>query len=102
MSSFILKMLRKCLYYEYENTGKPIVFLYHPNECPDALQVLAARRADSFMGYIFADVIRHRLKLRNLGAATLGLLDRGSGESGRMLVSYLTHQFLSNNNKIEK
>ena len=27
------------------------------------------------MGYLFADVIRHRLKLRNLGVASLGLLD---------------------------
>jgi hypothetical protein len=55
-------MLRRYLYYESKNTGKPIVFLYHPNECPDALQVLAAMRADSLMGYVFADVIRHRLK----------------------------------------
>ena len=83
-------MLRRYLYYESENTGKPIVFLHHPNECPDALQVMAARRADSLMGYLFADVIRHRLKLRNPGAATPWLLDLGSGESGRIVVSYLT------------
>ena len=75
VSPLILKMLRKYLYYESKNTGKPIVFLYHPNECLDALRVKAARRADSFMGYLFADVIRHRLKLRNLGAASLRLLD---------------------------
>ena len=68
-------MLRKYLYYESKNTGKSIVFLYHPNECLDALQVKAARRADSLRGYLFADVIRHRLKLRNLGAASPGLLD---------------------------
>jgi len=60
-------MLRKYLYYESENTGKPIVFLFHPNECLDALQVMAARRADSLMGYIFADVIRHRLKFWESG-----------------------------------
>jgi peptidoglycan/xylan/chitin deacetylase (PgdA/CDA1 family) len=75
VSPLILKMLRKYLYYESKNTGKPIVFLYHPNECLDVGRVKAARRADNLMGYIFADVIRHRLKLRNLGVASLGLLD---------------------------
>jgi len=75
VSPVILKMLRKYLYYESKNTSKPIVFLYHPNECLDAGRVKAARRADSLMGYLFADVIRHRLKLRNLGVASLRLLD---------------------------
>ncbi len=32
ISPFITKILQKCLYHESKTTGKPIVFLFHPNE----------------------------------------------------------------------
>lgn len=75
VSPSIFKMLQKYLYYESRNTGKPIVFLFHPNECLDVGKVMTTRRANNLIGYLFADVIRHRLKQNNLGVASLRLLD---------------------------
>ena len=88
ISPFILKILQKYLYHESKRTGKPIVFLFHPNECLDTgdekpffqkesftKEIVTARRTNNLVEYLFADVIRHKLKLKNLGLASLGLLD---------------------------
>ncbi|MEL7664288.1 MAG: polysaccharide deacetylase family protein [Methanosarcina mazei] len=72
----ITKYLRKFLFYEALKTGKPIVFLFHPNECLDFCEaVTATRRSSNAVEYIFADLIRHRLKLKNLGIPSLNLLE---------------------------
>jgi hypothetical protein len=76
ISPFITKILQKYLYRESKKTGKPIVFLFHPNECLDiGDKIVATRRTNSPVEYLFADVIRHKLKLKNLGLASLRLLD---------------------------
>ena len=76
ISPFILKILQKYLYHESKRTDKPVVFLFHPNECLDiGDQIMATRRTNSPVEYLFADVIRHKLKLKNLGLASLWLLD---------------------------
>ena len=78
ISPFVTKILQKYLYHESKRTDKPIVFLFHPNECLDIGEKIAAtRRTNSSMEYLFADVIRHKLKLKNLGLASLKLLDDG-------------------------
>jgi len=52
------------------------VFLFHPNECLDASSgTKPVRRADNPIEYIFADVLRHALKSRNLGVKAVELLD---------------------------
>jgi hypothetical protein len=57
-------------------TEKPIVFLFHPNECLDAeASVMVTRRASNTIEYIFADVIRRELKLNNLGIKATKLLN---------------------------
>jgi hypothetical protein len=76
ISPFITKILQKCLYHESKKTGKPVVFLFHPNECLDiGDKIVATRRTNNPVEYLFADVIRHKLKLKNLGLAALKLLD---------------------------
>jgi peptidoglycan/xylan/chitin deacetylase (PgdA/CDA1 family) len=76
VSPMITKIIRKTLFYEASKTGKPVVFLFHPNECLDiGTDVTTTRRASGTFEYIFADVIRHKLKLNNLGKASLRLLD---------------------------
>ena len=76
ISPFIIKILQKYLYHESKRTGKPIVFLFHPNECLDVGdRIVATRRTNNPVEYLFADVIRHKLKLKNLGLASLKLLD---------------------------
>ena len=76
ISPFITKILQKYLYRESKKTGKPIVFLFHPNECLDiGDEISTTRRTNNLVEYLFADVIRHKLKLKNLGLASLMLLD---------------------------
>ena len=48
----------------------------HPNECLDTGdKISTTRRTNNLVEYLFADVIRHKLKLKNLGLASLKLLD---------------------------
>ncbi|MDF2956350.1 MAG: Peptidoglycan/xylan/chitin deacetylase [Candidatus Alkanophagales archaeon MCA70_species_2] len=76
VSPLITRILRKYLYHESKNTGKPIVFLFHPNECLDTgNEIATTRRTNNPVEHLFADVIRHKLKLKNMGLASLKLLD---------------------------
>jgi len=76
ISPFITKILQKYLYHESKKTGKPVVFLFHPNECLDiGNEIVTTRRTSNPVEYLFADVVRHKLKLKNLGQASLKLLD---------------------------
>lgn len=68
------KLLSKFLYLESSKTGKPIVFLFHPNECLNYNEVITTRRSSKTFEYIFADLIRQKLKLENLGPGALKLL----------------------------
>ncbi len=72
----ITKAIKRLLFYEASKTGKPVVFLFHPNECLDIDgEACTTRRASNMLEYVFADVVRHKLKLNNLGEASLYLLD---------------------------
>jgi len=76
VSPVILRSLEKLLFAESAQTGKPIVFLFHPNECLDARSgAIPTRRGGNIMEYIFADVIRHELKIHNLGLKAVRLID---------------------------
>lgn len=76
VSPTILKFVEKTLFFESTRTGKPIVFLFHPNECLDAISgVRSERRAGGSFEYLFADVIRHELKMTNLGIKAAILLN---------------------------
>lgn len=52
-------------------TGRPLVFLFHPNEALNFCKGETARR-----GTVFSDNVRHALKMRNLGEPSLALLDK--------------------------
>lgn len=78
VSPTLTKVLKKGLFAESKLTGKPIVFLFHPNECLDAKEkedVITTRRSNNPIEHLFADVIRQRLKLNNLGESSIKLLD---------------------------
>ena len=91
ISPMITKCLQKYIFYEAAKTGKPVVFLFHPNECLNIDgKIATTRRASGTIEYIFADVIRQRLKLKNLGDASLKLLDevlKSANEYGFEFVS---------------
>ena len=62
-------LVRRCLYWETRNSSKIVNFLIHPNELitEEDLHLKTERRAASYLSYLLSDVLRRRLKLRNLG-----------------------------------
>lgn len=76
ISSSLTKILQKLLFFESKHTEKPVVFLFHPNECLDInSKVITTRRSENPINYLFADYLRQRLKLKNLGEKSILLLD---------------------------
>ena len=75
-SPLITKILQKYLFFESEQKDKPVVFLFHPNECLDFKgKAVSTRRSTNYFEHLFADIIRQKLKLNNLGMNSLKLLD---------------------------
>ncbi|MCK5559601.1 MAG: polysaccharide deacetylase family protein [Thermoplasmata archaeon] len=73
----LTNLIQRYIFRETERTGKPIVFLYHPNECldyPDTIET--TKRAKGAIGYAVKDKFRQQLKLRNLGKESLRLLEK--------------------------
>lgn len=75
---FLTRTLRYFLHAESGLNRKPLVFLFHPNELIDesAEPTEKKRRAKNLFSYILADLIRHKLKMKNLGAAAMPLYER--------------------------
>ena len=71
-------LTRRLLYLETRNTAKPINFLIHPNEVitEEDLHTKTQRRASSYIGYLLSDVLRRKLKQKNLGVDALNLFER--------------------------
>lgn len=76
VSPSILKHLQKAIFLESKHTNKPVVFLFHPNECLDLKgDIVVARRSNNPIKHFFADRLRQKLKLRNLGSNAVSLMD---------------------------
>jgi peptidoglycan/xylan/chitin deacetylase (PgdA/CDA1 family) len=72
------RVLRNILYMETQLTQRPFNFLTHPNEFIDEDQEggKIEQRGSNFLSYLLGDVIRHKLKVRNLGAAAVPIFER--------------------------
>jgi len=72
----LVKIIQKFIFMESKKTGKPVVFLFHPNECLNIdSEIVTTKRASNIFEYFFADYLRQRLKLKNLGRMAVKLLD---------------------------
>ena len=71
-------LLGKILRFENNLSYKPINFLTHPIEFIEEEQDLKKihRRSKSFINYILADLVRHKLKIRNLGQNAVTLYEK--------------------------
>jgi peptidoglycan/xylan/chitin deacetylase (PgdA/CDA1 family) len=71
------RMTRNLLYIESKFNHKPIVFLTHPNEFIDEEPEdgKIQKRGSNFVSYFIRDVLRHKLKIKNLGAKALPILE---------------------------
>lgn len=72
------RLTRHMLYWETCCNGRQFVFLTHPNEFIDEErdEQPIERRASNLIAYWMGDVLRHRLKVRNLGEKALPIYER--------------------------
>ncbi len=79
ISPYVLTPLtRRLLYLESKHKDTPVTFLYHPSEAVQEIEQEYApqHRAQSRIGYLLSDVLRAKVKLRNLNHNALNLLER--------------------------
>ncbi len=71
-------LTRSILYRESKRKDTPITFLYHPSEAVQEIEeeYTPQHRAQSKLGYLLSDVLRAKVKLRNLDFRALELLER--------------------------
>lgn len=74
---FITNIQKRILNFETKINQKPIVFDIHPNEFIDESNEkrMINRRSNNFVSYLLQDVIRSRLKVRNLGKKAIPLFE---------------------------
>lgn len=72
------RFTRRMLYWETLCNGRQFVFLTHPNEFIDEERETEEieRRAKNYISYLLGDVVRHKLKVKNLGEKALPIYDR--------------------------
>jgi len=78
ISPFVNRLTRRLLYLETRKTNKPINFLIHPNEVitEENLHTKTQRRASNYIAYLLSDVLRRKLKQKNLGKDALLLFEK--------------------------
>lgn len=70
----MIKVIQKMLFYEAKSGDKPIVFVFHPNECLDFTLVERTKSAQGISS-IFRDTVRQKLKLMNMGKTAIKLME---------------------------
>lgn len=77
ISPGIIKYIEKYLFWEARNTGKPIVFIFHPHECMSVEEIMKNGNdvVCTAKGNFFSEVLRPKLKCRNLGIQSIDLLE---------------------------
>lgn len=72
------RMTRNILYFETLCNGRQFVFLTHPNEFIDEDREATEieRRGSNYLSYLLGDVLRHKLKVKNLGVAAIPIYER--------------------------
>ncbi len=74
-SPTLFKLTEKLLFAESRRTDKPVVFLSHPNELIKGDSIQTSRRSKGFIGHVFKDIMRQRIKMRNLGPDSIRLVE---------------------------
>lgn len=80
LSPVLNSFVRRCLFYETrrQRSSTAINFLIHPNEIitEEDLHLKTERRASNYISYLLSDVLRRRLKQKNLGTEALNLFEK--------------------------
>lgn len=93
------RMTRNVLYLETLCNGRQFVFLTHPNEFIDEDMETSEiqRRAKNYISYLLGDVLRHRMKVKNLGEKALPIYENELGFFQKKGFAFLTCKDLYNN-----
>lgn len=77
VAPLLTKLTRNLVYLETKDTEKVVNFLIHPIELitEPVLNEKLERRSKNPIAYLLSDVIRHQLKLKNLGAPAVKLFE---------------------------
>lgn len=72
------RFTRKFLYLETKINNRPFVFLTHPNEFIDEARDTSKiqKRSSNYISYLLGDVLRHKLKMKNLGKKAIPIFER--------------------------
>lgn len=72
------RLIRNVLHIESKFNNRPIVFLTHPNEFIDEErdQRGIQRRGNNYFSYLLGDILRHKLKIKNLGEIAIPLFEK--------------------------
>lgn len=72
------RMTRRALYLETMMNGRQFNFLTHPNEFIDEEREESEiqRRGGNYISYLLGDVLRHKLKVKNLGKKALPIFEQ--------------------------
>ena len=92
---------RRMLYWETLCNSRQFVFLTHPNEFIDEDQETTEieRRGSNYLSYLLGDVIRHKLKVKNLGEKALPIYERELAFFQKKNFAFITCKDLYNRNK---
>lgn len=96
------RFTRDVLYLETLCNGRQFVFLTHPNEFIDEDRETTEieRRASNYFSYLFGDVLRHKLKVKNLGEKALPIFERELAFFQRKEFEFVTCKDFYNRKKI--
>jgi len=77
ISPLSVRFVRSMLNIEASFLNRPVLFLIHPNELiHEEIEITTIRRrSKNYLTYLLADKLRYHLKLKNLGAGALPLVE---------------------------
>ena len=71
----LFSLFENMILHESQITGKPAVFIFHPNECINEKKIENYRIDNSKFGFA-RETFRQKLKMRNLGLNAVKLMDK--------------------------
>ena len=92
------RMTRNLLHLESKYNNRPFVFLTHPNEFIDEIrdEEKIERRASNYLSYLLGDVLRHKMKVKNLGADAIPIFEKELAFFKRKMYNFTTCSNLYN------
>lgn len=78
ISPFFTRWVRELLHFENKIAHTPVNYIIHPNELiHEEIEIEhVTRRAKSYLGYVLGDIVRYKLKLKNLGSPAVHLFEK--------------------------